>query len=83
MGKLIFRTDNKTVIFDDFVDDTKDYRQYWVGICPCCKNKFGSLLNDRIDENAADGLCSVEGCENEAEYCVDFDMEEVEIVEEG
>lgn len=83
MEKLIFRAGNEAVVFDDFVDDTKDYRQYWVGICPCCKNKFNSLLKDRIDENVAEGLCSVEGCENEAEYCIDFDMDEVEIVEEG
>lgn len=79
MEKLIFRTDNEAVIFDDFENDVEAYRQYWVEMCPCCRSRFESLLEGRFEDNAAQGICSVEGCENEAEYYVDFDMDEVEI----
>ena len=65
----------KKIVFDDFVDNTMEYKSYWVGMCTCCYNKYRDILGNRIDD-CGSGLCSVNGCSNEADYYVDFDMNE-------
>lgn len=70
------------IVFDDYEDNTEDYNSYWVEMCPHCRNKYKHILGKRVDDgNSAWGVCSVKGCENDAEYYVDFGMNEVEFVE--
>lgn len=68
----------KNIMFDDFVDNTEEYESYYVEMCPHCYNKYNTILDNRADDGrAACGICSVRGCDNEADYYVDFDMNEV------
>lgn len=71
----------KQIVFDDYVDDTLEYNSYWVGMCPHCHNKYKGILGNRVDD-CGSGCCSVKGCNNEASYYVDFDMNEVEFVDD-
>ena len=71
----------KQIIFDDYVDNTFEYNSYWVGMCPHCHNKYKNILGNRID-NCGSGCCSVKGCDNEASYYVDLDMNEVEFIDD-
>ena len=51
-------------------------------MCPHCHNKYRSILGNRADDGGtAQGTCSVKGCENKADYYVDFDKNEVEFGE--
>ena len=69
----------KSIVFDEYVNNTVEYGSYWVEMCEDCKNKYKHILGNRIDDGgAACGTCSVKGCNNEADYYVDFDMNEVE-----
>ena len=69
----------KDIEFDDFVDETKEYGSYYASMCHHCCEKYESILGNRVDEdNSAWGTCSVKGCCNEADYYVDFNMNEVE-----
>ena len=68
----------KQIVFDDYVDNTEEYGSYWVEMCPYCHNKYRSILGNRADDGGtAQGTCSVKGCENKADYYVDFDKNEV------
>ena len=69
----------KIIEFDDFVDNTEEYDSYWVEMCPHCHNKYKNILGQRAGDGAM-GTCSVNGCMNEANYYVDFDMKEVSFV---
>lgn len=67
------------IVFDDFVDEVKEYGAYYVSMCPCCCEKYEHILGDKVDEcSTAWGTCSVKGCSNEADYYIDFDANEVE-----
>lgn len=63
------------IVFDDWNDETEEYGTYWVGMCQECFNKFKNILGDRVSDGS--GWCSVKGCENEADYYVDFLKDEV------
>lgn len=79
MENMIFSKRGKQIIFDDYVDNTEEYGSYWVEMCLHCYNKYRSILGNRIDDGGtAQGTCSVRGCENKADYYVDFDKNEVE-----
>lgn len=67
----------KRIVFDDYVDNTIEHNSYWVGMCQHCRDKYNSILGNRVDD-CGSGFCSVKGCNNEADYYVDFDMNEVE-----
>lgn len=71
----------KQIVFDDFEDNTEEYDSYWVEMCPHCHNKYRGILGNRADRGSAWGTCSVKGCNNEADYYVDFHMDEVEFTE--
>lgn len=74
----------KQITFDDFVDNAlvDDFGSYWVEMCPHCHNKYRSILGNRADDGGtACGTCSVKGCENEADYYVDFNRNEVSFIE--
>ena len=69
------------IVFDDFVDSIRDHGSYWGELCPHCHNKYKDILGQRVDDGGtACGTCSVEGCDNEADYYVDFSENEVNIM---
>lgn len=63
------------IVFDDWNDEVEEYGTYWGGMCQECFNKFKNILGDRVSDGS--GCCSVKGCENEADYYVDFLKNEV------
>lgn len=67
----------KNIVFDDFVNETKEYGSYYVCMCNNCRNKYKTILGNRIDDNSGFGVCSVDDCFNESDCYVDFDMNEV------
>ena len=68
----------KGISFDDYVNNVSEYNSYWVEMCPSCYNKYKDILGNRVDDGGcACGTCSVYGCENEADYYVDFNKDEV------
>lgn len=71
----------KRIVFDDYVDNTVEYNSYWVGMCSHCYNKYRNILGNRVDD-CGSGFCSVKGCSNEADYYVDFDMDEVTFIDD-
>ena len=74
----------KRIIFDDFCDESEEYGTFWVEMCPHCHNKYKGILGNRCDDRgSAQGTCSVEGCENEADYYVDFARDEVEVMDDA
>ena len=80
--KMIYTSPRgKQIVFDDFADNTEEYQSYWIEMCPHCHNKYRSILGKRADRGSAWGTCSVDGCENEADYYVDFDEKEVKFSE--
>ena len=67
----------KTILFDDFVEeydeDLKKGSPYWAEMCPHCHRKYRGILGNRCDDGGtAQGTCSVKGCNNQANYYVDF-----------
>jgi hypothetical protein len=70
----------KGIVFDDFVDQREEYGSYYVCMCRDCRDKHKNILGEnRIDNNSSGlGVCSVDGCWNEYDCYVDFDMNEVE-----
>lgn len=71
------------ILFDDFTDErNEDYCGVWTRICPHCGKKyFGSLKDEHLDD-CGSGTCSVLGCENKADYYVDFwEDEDLKIIE--
>lgn len=79
MKNMVYTSEREEqIVFDDYVDNTKEYNSYWVEMCSCCLNKYKDIIGNRVDDGgAACGICSVKGCENEADYYVDFDKDEV------
>ena len=65
-----FVIENQIVCFDDFVINEDGGR--WAHICKGCVEKYG-ISETLLDDGCAAGCtCSVQGCENEADYYVDF-----------
>lgn len=83
MADMIYTSKRgKQIVFDDFEDNTEEYDSYWVEMCPHCHNKYRGILGNRADDGGtACGTCSVKGCENDADYYVDFNMNEVTFIE--
>lgn len=81
MAQMIYTSKRgKQIVFDDFCDETEEYQSFWAEMCPRCHNKYRGILGNRCsDKGEAQGVCSVEGCENEADYYVDFAVTEVKI----
>ena len=79
MADMIYTKRGKQIVFDDFVNNTAEYGSYYVEMCPNCYNKYRNVLGNRVDDGgSAQGICSVKGCDNEADYYVDFEKNEVE-----
>lgn len=83
MLKATFKSNSeKRIIFDDFCVES-EYDTVWVEMCPHCHNKYKTILGGRCSDTGEEqGICSVEGCDNEADYYVDFKRDEIEIKEE-
>lgn len=58
----------KGVVFDDFVES--DYG-VWSQICDSCVNKHG-ISQSVLSTYSGSGICDVKGCENEADYYIEF-----------
>jgi len=70
---------NKTQVrFDDLVFD-KIVNHYWAPVCCECIEKH-AMYHDEIAP-AQGTICGVEGCNNEADYYIDFPQENVEPVD--
>lgn len=75
----------KQIVFDDFCDDYANDEEFppfiWVEMCPHCHRKYRGILGGRCDDGgSAQGTCSVKGCDNTANYYVDFNPNEVKII---
>lgn len=77
MKKMVYtsKRGNK-IIFDYFVDNTKEYNTFYAEMCPHCHNLYKGILGNRASHGAR-GICSVDGCQKEADYYVDFSPEDV------
>lgn len=71
-GDTSFVIENDVVCFDDFAKN-EDGR-YWACICKDCVKKHG--ISETLLDDAGQGTCSVAGCQNEADYYIDFPEEE-------
>ena len=72
-------TNGNEIAFDDFTADT-EYDSVWVEMCPHRHNKYKNILGLRCsDKGEAQGVCGVQGCNNEADYYVDFKPNEIKI----
>lgn len=83
MNTMVFTSPRgKKIVFDDFCEDA-EFNFIWVEMCKKCRAKYRGILGQRPDDGGtACATCSVAGCENEADYYVDFKREEVEFHEE-
>lgn len=57
-----------------FDDVSVGYDNVWTQICEGCRNKY-NLSDDNeisIAYDEGNGICGVEGCENEADHYIDF-----------
>ena len=72
------------IVFDCYEDCTEEFGTYWADMCLSCYNKYKNILGNRVSESGSvAAACYVKGCQNrEADYYVDFDMEEVDFEDE-
>ena len=60
--------ENNAVCFDDFVQDEESGG--WACMCKNCVNKY--KITESLLDDAGQGICGVQGCDNEADYYIDF-----------
>jgi hypothetical protein len=73
------------VIFDDVnLSDNDDYND-WSQVCEHCVGKH--KLNEQeakgncfIDRHSGNGICGIEGCENEADHYIDFSDDVLQVI---
>jgi hypothetical protein len=58
------------IVFDDVSEKIDSELNDWSQICQPCVTKYSVHIR-HLDE-AGQGTCGVEGCENEADYYIDF-----------
>ncbi len=76
---MAYKAEGTRVVFDDYeVEDDS----CWAELCPACLGKYRKILAGHASDGAA-GTCSVKGCQNEAEYYLDFKKEEVSFFNEN
>ena len=68
-GDTSFVIENDVVRFDDFV--TNEDGSCWAHICKSCAEKYG-ISEMILDDGCGGGTCGVQGCENEADFYIDF-----------
>lgn len=67
-GDTSFVIENNVVCFDDVVKNEDS--GYWACICKDCVKKHN--ISENLLDDAGQGICSVAGCWNEADYYIDF-----------
>lgn len=68
-GDTSFVIENDVVRFDDFA--TNEDGSHWAYICKSCAEKY-SISEMLLDDGCGGGTCGVQGCENEADFYIDF-----------
>jgi hypothetical protein len=66
----------KNITFDDAVSKEDDGINAWSQVCNKCVDKH-HIEQDKLSPVPSECICGVEGCENEADYYIDFDDEEL------
>jgi hypothetical protein len=61
-------TNYNGIVFDDVTIDDNGHR--WSQICSSCAAKF-NIAKSLLAEDGS-GICGCRGCENEADYYIDF-----------
>ena len=61
------------VRFDDFAENEDG--SHWAYMCKECAEKYG-ISKKYLDNGCGGGICSVQGCECEADYYIDFPKEQ-------
>lgn len=76
MADMIYTSKKgKQIVFDDFVDE---HGTCWGNMCPHCHNKYRGILGKRASKGGSgEETCSVKGCDKNASYYVDFNINEV------
>lgn len=65
---LVIAKNGKIVTFDDVAEDDNGHQ--WACICKECVEKYG--IPEKLLDEAGQRICGVEGCENEADFYIDF-----------
>lgn len=79
--KMIYKTTSgEEIRFDDFHKSTDNSENPWAAICPGCRAKYVNELEEASVSRcpASSEICGVEGCNNEVDFYVDFQKEQVE-----
>ena len=71
----------KNVIFEDVELKTEDGLNDWSGICQECIDRY-NIDKNKLDD-AGQGCCMVLGCENDADYYIDFEDGEIQEINEA
>lgn len=67
----------KQIVFDDYAVE-EEYNNAWTYMCKHHHNIYRGILGNRCGDVAIAGvICSVDGCDREADYYVDFNPSEV------
>lgn len=72
-GDTSFVIENDVVRFDDFAENEDG--SHWAYMCKECAEKYG-ISKKYLDNGCGGGICSVQGCECEADYYIDFPKEQ-------
>lgn len=68
-GDTSFIVENDVLRLDDFSEDEDGI--CWGYICKECVEKYG-ISGTLLENDCSGGTCGVQGCGNEADYCMDF-----------
>ena len=68
-GDTSFVIENDIVCFDDFA--TNEDGSCWAHICKSCVERY-KISETLLDDGCGGGTCGVQGCENEADFYIDF-----------
>lgn len=68
-GDTSFVIENDIVCFDDFV--MNEDGSSWAYMCKECAKRY-KISESLLDNNCGGGICGVHGCENEADFYIDF-----------
>ena len=70
------RFNYKGIVFDDVILKESEDLNDWSQICQECKD--GHNISIDVLDHTGSGICGVEGCNNEAEYYIDFPDRELQ-----
>lgn len=82
MANLVYKSNGKQITFANFEKVRMNPLRYRVDMCSHCHDKYRDIIGNHADKGGvANGICVVHGCMHEANYYVDFEADEVDIVE--